>query len=76
LILEINMRSEKTIPSYGTHRTVSKFLWTPLTIRANQNNGDVKYVRRWLETAKWEEKWAKGRTIDFWMKVRWLDLET
>ena len=66
------MRSTTVNPRYGTHRTITKFLWLPLTIVQRHENGTITIERRWLEKTKIEQRWTKGRLGDFWCNVRFL----
>ena len=70
---EINMRWTKTIPAYGSIRSVTKFLITPTRIYTRNEDGSKTVEERWLETSTWEEKWTQGRKRDFWKFIRWID---
>ena len=67
------MRFTKTIPAFGTRRTITKFLWFPTEIWTVYENGAREVERRWLETATWEESWTNGRTGNYWRYIRWID---
>lgn len=66
------MRFEHEIPRYGSKRTITKFLLRPVTIYTHHESGGCTVGKRWLETAKWEEIYTKGRIGNFWKKIRWL----
>jgi hypothetical protein len=55
------MRWHETLPN--TRRTVSRFLWAPLTI-----NGET----RWLERASWDEVWQYYYAGYYWAKQVWV----
>jgi hypothetical protein len=60
---------EKTGPSYGENRTLTKYLIFPKII-----NG----VFRWLETATWDESYHSGwdgkEVLNLgWIETRWRD---
>jgi len=57
----------KPQPSYEENRTISKFLWFPVTI-----NGET----RWLERATFLQCWyspAFRSGNPYWINVRWVD---
>jgi len=66
------MRYESTSPAYGEKRTVTRFCWLPVKIRTYNGIGSTTSSSKWLETASWEEEWTKGRSINFWKKIRWI----
>lgn len=54
------------LPSDGDRRTVERFLWFPKTLENE---------RRWLERARWEERYLVGSFGRYWIAKRWLEGE-
>lgn len=55
---------EKEKPGLGHFRARWGFLFFPKNIA-----GEV----RWLEFARWEERFTRGKLYDSWWEIRWLN---
>lgn len=62
------MKWQKPVVLNGDTKTVTKFLWWPLTLLH-----DGHWVTRWLESATIEYRYKRGYDDDQWAPVTFVD---
>lgn len=65
----IIVKMKKRFPRNMEERTVTKFLFFPMTLRVGN---DGPYEKRWLETSSWTEVYIENPLIQGWRKIHWI----
>lgn len=64
-------RDADKYPDLDDVRLREKFLWFPMTLPARDTD---QPVTRWLERAKWKEKYVMIYDDIYWTSIEWYDI--